>query len=291
MNDIKLILIFLLIVLLNSFTGCKQTLLKSDSDLKVKIEPDVKELTIGEESQRIKLKIMTDGSSQKFDWHLKGPGKLIGDTAASDIIYEVPMTLNSKEAEVQIILTPATDQKKQNIPPYPIRFKLRNADFATAVIETDEPIDNSDEMSHLENDFEKLRASGIDTQEKIAKVIKIADQCYENYVYATFKKISDDNEISKWQNLHIKIVDYLIPELIKQLDNALEQYRKQIRSDHLIKNKAIDSLNDSLAIIDNILKIYARNIDNDAQLNEKVQELKQKKEQIIKIIKIINDKK
>jgi len=226
MNYIKLILIFLLIVLLNSFTGCKQALIKSDSDLKVKIEPDV------------------------------------------------------------------TDQTKRNIPPYPIRFKLRNPNFATAVIETDEPIDNSsDEMSHLESDFEKLRASGIDTQEKIDKITKIADQCYENYVYAAFQKISDDNKSGKWQNLHIKIVDYLIPELIKLLDSTLEQYRKQIRSDYLIKNKAIASLNDSLAIIDNILKIYARDIDNDVQLNEKIQELKQKKEQIIKIIKIINDKK
>ncbi|MDM8556572.1 hypothetical protein QUF75_17745 [Desulfococcaceae bacterium HSG7] len=161
-------------------------MIKPATDLKVKIEPDIKKLNISEGPQKIKLSVINK-DNLKFNWHLKGPGKLIGDASASDIIYEVPLTLNSEEAEVQIILTAATDQKQNDIPPYPIRFKLRNLNYAPEVTETDKPAKNSDEISRLKKNFEKLRTVGIGRQEQIAKITKIAGQCYKNYVYETFQ--------------------------------------------------------------------------------------------------------
>ncbi|MDM8556586.1 hypothetical protein QUF75_17815 [Desulfococcaceae bacterium HSG7] len=153
-----------------------------------------------------------------------------------------------------------------------------------------ELIDNSYEIPRLERNFEKLRNADIDSREKITKIIKIADRCYENYNYEAFQKTSDDNEISKWQTLYIEIVDYLLPELVILLESTLEQYRKQITPEFLIANNAVTSLNDTLLIIENILHISRdRNIDNNAELNEKMEELKLEKEQIKQIINYIKN--
>ncbi len=152
-----------------------------------------------------------------------------------------------------------------------------------------EPIDNSYEIPRLERNFETLCNTDIDRREKITKINELAEQCYENYVYEIFQNTPDDNEISRWYDLYNKIISYLLPEMVILLDSSLEQYRKQITPKLLIANNAIAFLNDTLPIIENIFNIYSRDIDNDTELSEKVEELKREKEQIKQIINDIKN--
>jgi hypothetical protein len=62
--------------------------------VKLVVDPDLRTITIGKNTQEIAIIARTDKQDVQFAWNLKGPGTLAGDNTSPGVLYIPPDNLS-----------------------------------------------------------------------------------------------------------------------------------------------------------------------------------------------------
>lgn len=96
--------LFLLIVLLFNVSAALDSIL-AQPIIKIEIDPDVRNIRIGDALKEIVITTRTNKQNLQFKWDLKGPGKLAGNTTSPGILYVPPSRITGKSAQVTVSVT------------------------------------------------------------------------------------------------------------------------------------------------------------------------------------------